>query len=269
MELPGGHESMHEQFWQAGFVGPINVLTRDEVDALRSAIDTIIADIDRLAPQLYEVEQAWPEDPARVVCHFLGGFRVHPLLAQLVRDPRLTAPCANLLGLARLRLWHDQVFAKPPQHPGIVPWHQDYSYWTRTGPACHITANLLLDDSDEESGCLRFVAGSHRWNLLPPVDFDAEMDAVLEHLAPDAQLTPTAVPVRAGQATIHHSHTLHSSGPNRSDRPRRAVVVNYMGADVRVQDGSRPLLKGTPLQAEGQVVSGPDFPVVWPEPESR
>lgn len=62
--------------------------------------------------------------------------------------------------MERLRFWHDQVFAKPPRHPGVVPWHQDYAYWTRTEPACHITLNLLLDDADEENGCLQFVPGS-------------------------------------------------------------------------------------------------------------
>ncbi len=75
---------------------------------------------------------------------------------------------------------------------------------------------------------------------------------------------PVAVPVRAGQATIHHSHTLHGSDRNRSDRWRRAAVFNYMGADVRVADGAAPLLRGVPLLPTGAVVEGPDFPIVWP-----
>ena len=69
--------------------------------------------------------------------------------------------------------------------------------------------------------------------------------------------------MRAGQATIHHSHTLHGSGPNRSGRWRRAVVLNYMAATVRVADGSQPLLRGVPLLATGAVVDGPDFPIVF------
>ena len=73
----------------------------------------------------------------------------------------------------------------------------------------------------------------------------------------------TPVPVRAGQATIHHSHVLHGSDRNRSDRWRRAVVLNYMGPDVRVADGSRPLLRGVPPLAEGALVEGPDFPIVF------
>ncbi len=253
-----------DAFAARGFIGPIDVLGRADVERVRAAVAAVIADLEHLAPRLYEVERGFTERPDAVVCHFLGGFRVHPVLRELVADRRIVAPCAQLLGRDRLRFWHDQVFAKPPQHSGVVPWHQDYSYWTRTAPACHITINLLLDDADEENGCLQFVPGSHRWGLLPKLPFDAPLEAIRVHLPPGAEFAPIAVPARAGQATIHHSHVLHGSDRNRSDRWRRAIVLNYMGADVRVADGSQPLLRGVPLLPTGAVVDGPDFPIVWP-----
>lgn len=256
-------QSLRERFERDGFVGPVDVLTPDQVVRVREAVDEVIANLDRHRDRLYEVEQAFTERPGEVVCHFLGGFRVHETLRELIHDAAITGPCAVLLGVSRLRFWHDQVFAKPPGHPGVVPWHQDYSYWTRTAPACHITCNLLLDDSDVQSGCLQFVPGSHRWPLLPSLPFDAPLEAIREHLPDGAAFEPVAVPVRAGQATFHHSHTLHGSDQNRSDRWRRAVVCNYMGADVRVADGSKPLLRGVPLLAAGEVVDGDDFPIVF------
>jgi ectoine hydroxylase-related dioxygenase (phytanoyl-CoA dioxygenase family) len=99
--------------------------------------------------------------------------------------------------------------------------------------------------------------------LLPKLPFDAPLDAIREHLPLGAVFAPIAVPVRAGQMTIHHSHTLHGSDQNRSDRWRRAVVCNYMGAHVRVADGSTPLLRGTAPIEEGKVVEGEAFPIVW------
>ena len=36
-----------------------------------------------------------------------------------------------------------------------------------------------------------------------------------------------------------------------------------MGADVRVKDGSSPLLRGVPLLAAGEIITGEDFPVVF------
>lgn len=249
-------------FERDGFVGPIDVLDAACVERVRSAVAEVIAELPRLEPQLYEVEQAYRDRPDEVVCHFLGGWRVHAVLRELVFLPACTEPCATLLGVDSLRFWHDQVFAKPPHHPGVVPWHQDFAYWTRTAPVSHITLNLMLDDADPANGCLQFVPGSHRWGLLPKLPFDAPLDAILPHLPPGATFAPVAVPVRAGQATIHHSHTLHGSDANRSPRWRRAVALNYMGAHVRVADGRAPLLRGTAPLATGALVDGPDFPIV-------
>ncbi len=239
------------------------MLSSSEVESVRSAVSQVIADIEAHRDRLYEVEQAYTERPGEVVCHFLGGFRVHPVLRELIFHEKITSTCAALLGVDRLRFWHDQVFAKPPHHQGVVPWHQDYSYWQRTTPARHITCNLLLDDSDEESGCIQFVPGSHRWPLLPSLPFDSPLEAIRGHLSAGARFAAHAVPVAAGSATFHHSHMLHGSDRNRSDRWRRAVVLNYMDAEVRVADDSQPLLRGVPHIPEGALVQGEDFPVVF------
>jgi ectoine hydroxylase-related dioxygenase (phytanoyl-CoA dioxygenase family) len=254
------------QFERDGFVGPVDVLAPAEVAALRTAVADVVRDLDRHRDRLHEVEQAYTDHPDRVVCHFLGGWRVHPRLRELVFRPQIAARAAALLGVDRLRFWHDQVFAKPPHHPGVVPWHQDFSYWTRTTPSCHVTCNLMLDDADPENGCLQFVPGSHRWGLLPKLLFDAPLEAIRVHLPAGATWHPVAVPLRAGQATFHHSHVLHGSDQNRSDRWRRAVVLNYLGAHVRVADGAAPLLRDVPLLPTGALVAGADFPLVWPPP---
>lgn len=250
-------------FERNGFLGPIDVLRPDEVERVRAAVADVIADLDRHRPHLYEVEQAFTERPGEVVCHFLGGWLVHPVLRELVFAERITRPCAQLLGVDALRFWHDQVFAKPPRHPGVVPWHQDYSYWTRTAPACHITLNLMLDDADEENGCVQFVPGSHRWGLLPKLPFDAPLETIRRELPAAAVWSPVAMPLRAGQASIHHSHTLHGSDRNRSERWRRAAVFNYMGPHVRVADGAAPLLRGVPALPVGALVAGEHFPIVF------
>lgn len=257
-----------EAFSKDGFCGPIDVLAAHEVEEVRAAVADVIARLPELRDRLHEVEAAYDERPHEVVCHFLGGWRVHPVLRALVFDERITAACAAALatespGLDGLRFWHDQVFAKPPHHPGVVPWHQDYSYWQRTTPACHVTLNLMLDDADEQNGCLCFVPGSHRWGLLPKVPFDAPLEAIRAHLPPGASFAPVAVPVRAGQATIHHSHVLHGSGENRTGNWRRAAVFNYMGAHVRVADGSAPLLRHAEPLPTGALVQGREFPLVW------
>jgi hypothetical protein len=54
----------------------------------------------------------------------------------------------------------------------------------------------------------------------------------------------------------------HGSYANRSRRPRRAVVLNYMGSETRCAGGSEPLLKGVPLIPEGAIIEGDYFPLV-------
>ena len=72
---------------------------------------------------------------------------------------------------------------------------------------------------------------------------------------------PVAVPLKAGYATFHHGKTLHGSGPNRTDRPRRASVTNVVRDGVHsVSD--EPLLEGVPVVPSGQALSGQFFPLL-------
>lgn len=251
-------------FERDGFVSGIKVFDEAQVAALCDRLERLRTQVGELGDDLYEVEAAWTEDPDSVVFHFLGAWMVDELFHDLVWHPAITVPSAQLLGVERLRFWHDQVFYKPPRHSGVVPWHQDYSYWTRTGPPRHITVNVVLDDTNLENGCLHFVPGSHRWPLLPKVPFDGPMDALLADVPGKLRdgFRPVPVPLRAGEASIHHSHTVHGSFANQSDGPRRAVVVNTMAADTRVAHGSAPLLKGVPMEPEGSVVAGDHFPIL-------
>ena len=253
-----------DAFHASGYLGPLQILSADEVEELRDRLDELRANLDRHRDLLYEVEEAWLERPDEVILHFLGAWRIDEWFHDLVFHPALTVPLAQLLGVERLRLWHDQVFWKPPHHPGIVPWHQDWSYWQRTTPENHITLHLSLDDTDEESGCLQFIPGSHHWETLPAASFAGDMDQALTHLNEDqrAAFQPAAIHLKAGQASMHHSSNVHGSFANRSDRPRRGIVLNFMGPDTRCADPSIPLLKGCPLVEAGALVEGAFFPIV-------
>ena len=251
-------------FERNGYLAGLPVLGENAVDLVRAALGRIHDRLDELEPHLYEVEAASKERPDEVVFHMLGAWRVEPILKALLFHPAITVPAAQLLKTDRVRFWHDQVFSKPPHHPGVVPWHQDYSYWTRVGPPRHLTFNLLLDEGTEESGCLRFLRGSHRWPLQDRVPFDGPMEGALatvpKSLLSDAdQGLATGLP---GTASIHDSHTMHGSFANNSDHPRRAVVINVMHPDTRVLDDSEPLLAGVPHLKKGAVVAGEDFPIL-------
>ena len=127
-----------------------------------------------------------------------------------------------------------------------------------------MTCWIALDDSTEENGCLQYVPGSHRFGLLPRISLTKDMDAVREFLTPEqaAAFDPVPMVVQAGECTFHHPHTVHGSYANRSTRPRRGAVLNFMRPDTRSAEGQEPLLSGVPIIPEGEVIEGDHFPVL-------
>ena len=177
-------------------------------------------------------------------------------------NPPFIAAAEALLG-GPVRFWHDQLFCKPAGHGGVVAWHQDYSYWTRTKPMRHLTCWIGLDDSTTENGCVHYVPGSHRWPLLPRPELAGDMDAIRGVLSEEqlGAFQPVACELRAGEASFHHPLMLHGSYANRSDRPRRAIVLNVVRDGV-ISDQAEPLLEGVDAIPVGEPLAGRFFPLL-------
>ena len=162
-----------------------------------------------------------------------------------------------------MRFWHDQLFVKPAKDGGIVAWHQDYSYWTRTKPMAHLTCWIGLDDSTAENGCVHYVPRSHKWNLLPRGNLANDMNAIFEVLNDEQkrEFKPVAVELKKGEASFHHPLMLHGSFENFSGKPRRAAVVNVFRDGV-LSDSDEPLLEGVPVIPKGEKIGGRFFPLL-------
>ena len=241
-------------------------------------------------------------DPQNVLCHGLGQWRVSPLFHDLIYHPAITVRAAQCMAacftpipgssvrpvvphpsvgsaVVPVSFWHDQLFAKPPKHGGNVAWHQDFSYWTRTGPCDHITVHVALDEQTIENGSLHFIPASHNWTRttynpttnqhdthpLPITDINfTTMDSIQAVLTPHEQqhFLPIPALLRKGEMSIHHPLTVHGSYPNRSDSPRRATVVNYFvtGTQSRTDE---PLLAGVEAIESGKELHGRFFPHVF------
>ena len=101
----------------------------------------------------YEYHSNESKDANTVLFHALGAWRTGPAFHDVLWSPAFVMAASQLLDGA-VRFWHDQLFCKPARHGGVVAWHQDYSYWTRTEPMSHLTCWIALDDSTHENGCL-------------------------------------------------------------------------------------------------------------------
>jgi hypothetical protein len=247
-----------------GFVKAGRVLDDRQLAELRAGVERFWTGTNPRMAELYEIDQAWKDDPKRHLFHILGMWLIEEAFHDVLWHPAITVKVAQLLETPRVRFWHDQVFYKPARHPGVVAWHQDYSYWTRSYPQRHLTCNIALDDTTIENGCLHYVAGSHRWPLLPKLTLLKDMESVRGILSPEqlAQFKPQPMVVKAGECTFHHAHTLHGSYGNRSDRPRRTAALNFMHPETRCSDGRNPLLYGVPVIPKDEIIQGDYFPIV-------
>ena len=250
--------SFHEQ----GFLARVPMLNESQIAALREELAEFVQKDHDGSELWYEYHTNESDLPDNVLFHALGAWRLRPALHDILWHPAFVVAAEQLLG-GPVRFWHDQLFCKPAGHGGVVAWHQDYSYWTRTKPMQHLTCWIGLDDSTTENGCVHYVPGSHRWPLLPRTNLANDMDAIREILSPEqlASFQPVACEMAAGEASFHHPLMMHGSYENRSNRPRRAIVINVF-RDGTLSDKDEPLLDGTAAIPKGKPMGGKFHPLL-------
>jgi ectoine hydroxylase-related dioxygenase (phytanoyl-CoA dioxygenase family) len=127
----------------------------------------------------------------------------------------------------------------------------------------HLTCWIGLDDADRENGCLCYIPGSHRWDLLPVTGLAGDMNAIQTVLSETQrrEFQPVHVELKAGEASFHHPLMVHGSYENRTDRPRRATVINAFRDGTRSGSGEE-LLDGVPAIPAGEAMRGQFFPLL-------
>jgi ectoine hydroxylase-related dioxygenase (phytanoyl-CoA dioxygenase family) len=269
---PKRHKDWHQyrltndqvEFFHAnGYLAGIRALSDEQIATLRHELTELIDPSHPGHNLFYEFHSNESTNPDSVLFHALGAWRISPAFHDLLWNPAVLMAAAQLLG-GPVRFWHDQLFVKPPQHGGVVAWHQDYSYWTRTQPMAHLSCWIGLDDSRRENGCVHYVPGSHRWSLLPITGLANDMNAIRSVLSEeqDEQFKPVAIELKAGECSFHHPLMVHGSFENRSDRPRRGAVINVFRDGVK-SGSDAPLLEGVPPIPAGEKMDGQFFPLLF------
>ncbi len=252
-----------EFFHENGYLAGIRLLSDEQVEMLCEELNVLIDSPHPGRQLFYEYNSNESSDPSKVLFHALGAWRVSKGFHDLLWHPAFLIPASQLLGGA-VRFWHDQIFYKPAFHGGVVAWHQDYSYWTRTQPMAHLSCWIGLDDSTRENGCVHYVPGSHRWQLLPITGLANDMDAIQSVLTEEQKqdFKPVAIELRRGEASFHHPLMVHGSYENSTNRPRRATVINVFRDGVMSASNSPPL-EGVPPVEAGKGMDGQFFPLLY------
>lgn len=246
-----------------GFLNGGIVLTDEEVEELRGEVMRVIAERERTdIPQPVLVRNLASNESAPV-WQIVNIWMASAPFKRLMAHPKITRGIAQLTDATELRIWHDQIQYKPPEIGGVNMWHQDAPYWPIIQPMTEVTAWVALDDADETNGCMSMVPGSHLWgnniDFLHTLDsYDAMPDRFDEH-----EIRIVRCPVQKGEVHFHHALTWHGSHANTSGRPRRAIALHYMTQDARYVASGEHVMKKYVEVADGELLRGEYFPLVY------
>lgn len=263
-----------KEFNEKGFIKGDIILNDEEVELLREQLDLVMEGKSVKKPVLNrnmkdgDSEFAMKMFQSDTVVQIVNMWMASEAYLDHAKNERLCEEVAQLCNNADvLRIWHDQVQYKPPVVGGPGDWHQDHPAWPIIQPADLVSAWVALDDATIENGCMWMVPGSHKWGDQQKYLENTE-DFKPRHTRPDllpAGVSTEAVPfeIKKGQVGYHHCLTWHGSGPNTSDRKRRAIAVHYMPGNVRYEPtGSHPMEPFVTVKP-GEILVGDDFPVVY------
>lgn len=248
-----------------GYLANVKLLDERQIEKLKEELLDVMNAGHPNHDLLYEFHTNESSDPGKVLFHALGHWRMTAGFHDVLWNPAFVMAAYQLLGNKAVRFWHDQLFCKPANHGGVVAWHQDYSYWTRSKPMQHLTCWIGLDDATVENGCLHYIPGSHKWGFLNKPVLTGEMDglkAFLDEKQQEELRHSLPIEMKKGYATFHHPLLVHGSFENKSDKPRRAFVINVF-ADGTYSDSDTPLLDGVPAINKGHKLEGQFFPLLF------
>ncbi len=210
------------QYQRDGFLFPLDCLTPDEVRHYRACLEA------------FEHEQGdtFGKLPnlVRSKSHLLFTW-----MDALVRHPKVLDAVESIIG-PNILIYHLTSWLKEPNDPSHVSWHQDGTYFG-LAPAEQITAWIALTNSTPEMGCIRLLPGSHAIGQQPHKETSIPGNLLSRGQTIERRLdydNCVLMPLRAGQVSLHHTHIVHCSEPNRTDRRRIGIGVSYIPTHCRL-----------------------------------
>jgi hypothetical protein len=224
-------------FHERGFITLPRVSTDEELEWLRGLYDLLFGEV-FLNTRSGRFDLVRPYDSA-------GEDLLPQIITPEARCPQLKETAfyrngrklaSQLMGVEEsgLQGWGHMI-RKPARVGEALPWHQDEAYWDPEFDYRALGSWMPLDEASIASGCMSFIPGSHRSEILPHkhVGDDPMVHALFTEPPKAAIDTAIAAPVPAGGAVLHHCRILHSSGPNVSDHVRRAWANEWQFPPVK------------------------------------
>jgi len=218
-----------ESYERDGFVFPIDIVSEAEAQELRADLEAGERELaDR--PDELSMLLSYPD-------------RLLPSFDKLIRNPKLIEAASQILG-PDLMVWSGGLFIKEANTPSYVTWHQDLTYWG-LDDAEEVTAWFALSHSNTKSGCMRFVPGSQKKQLVPHVDSFSEGNLLSrgQEIAVEVDDKDAVdVVLKPGQASFHHGHLFHASSPNKTNDRRLGAAIRYIKPSMKQRSGDKSVV---------------------------
>jgi len=187
------------------------------------------------------------------------GLEVDDLFLAFMRKPIFKDICDRVYGSHTSgSVYRAMVFNKPPKKGTNLPWHQDGGDWWALDRDPLVFLWTAIDPATKENGCVQAIRGSYKHGIVSKRGHTLS-EADVSRFCPNDQVVD--LECAPGETWLVHNWTIHRSGTNTVDIPRKAFSVNYIDGRTRVLS-PRPALAGD-LGKDGQA-----FPVVWDSPFS-
>ncbi|MGF1430812.1 phytanoyl-CoA dioxygenase family protein [Kitasatospora sp. LaBMicrA B282] len=232
------------QYREQGFLGPITLMSVEEMAALRPALEEVLATPGRApAPPVEQVQGRL----ANLVAGRGGASPVpfiesrhldSALVQRLCSHPVLLAAARQLYG-EDLLLWRSTFIAKADGGPEFQ-WHQDWGGVYAPGeeyglePPLHFSFWIAISDVTEESGCVRFIPGTRAVLPAQPVGPGKRATLLIPREQVDEERA-VSMPLRPGQCVVFTDRALHASGLNTSGADRLGLAVRLTLPAVKVR----------------------------------
>ncbi|MDB4248444.1 phytanoyl-CoA dioxygenase family protein [Amylibacter sp.] len=221
-------EKQKNTYWNDGYLFPIDAANETQTKNWRNSLE--------------KIEHDWLDNGLTLPLNTykrVNAQVVMPLAYEIGLHGQILDAVEGILG-PDIMLYSVEFLTKEPHTKHIVTMHQDLAYWGMGDMDNILTAWLALSPATSVSGCMDFVRGSHKNEILSHEDSFDEHNLLSrgQEIKVDVNNSDkVAVELRPGTMSLHHGLTIHGSGPNQSNDRRIGVAIRYVSAKMRKAGG--------------------------------
>lgn len=217
-----------DQYKNNGHILLRNLASTDEVEFYRNAI---LDGVQKLNTEKRKMEDR--DTYGKAFLQIFNLWRQNETLRKFVLAKRFAHVAAKLMGVDRVRLYHDQALFKEPGG-GHTPWHQDQYYWPLDTNNT-VTMWMPLVDINSDMGIMKFASGTHTLGSVTSKEISDDSEKFFDdYVRNNNYNVQGATAMKAGDATFHAGWTLHNAPGNNSQKMREVMTIIYFADKTRV-----------------------------------